>query len=173
MTALCNLKYFFQILWPSHNIWTLKFHVDDQVSNAVGLRNYFNVFIFLFFKILFGSNSKLVLNLSLSILNDVSHHLKSYNYHSWAKFKVVLVRKPKDKLYSFHSKNLSKHNFWEYVVEFPSNFWIFVRNVTTVKNWIQKIEGNSTTPKNCALTEFLHERSTIFLLVFSLKVGRT
>ena len=31
------------------------------------------------------------------------------------------------------------------------------------------MEGNSTTPKNCVLTEFLHERSTIFLLVFSLK----
>ena len=30
------------------------------------------------------------------------------------------------------------------------------------------MEGNSTTPKNCVLTEFLHERSTIFLLVFSL-----
>ena len=30
------------------------------------------------------------------------------------------------------------------------------------------MEGNSTTPKNCVLTEFLHQRSTIFLLVFSL-----
>ena len=33
---------------------------------------------------------------------------------------------------------------------------------------IKKMEGNSTTPENCVLTEFLHERSTIFLLVFSL-----
>ena len=24
-----------------------------------------------------------------------------------------LVRKPEGKLYSFHAKNLSKHNFWE------------------------------------------------------------
>ena len=39
---------------------------------------------------------------------------------------------------------------------------------TTLKNWIQKMEGNSTTPKNCVLTIFLHERSTIFFLVFSL-----
>ena len=38
----------------------------------------------------------------------------------------------------------------------------------TLKNWIQKMEGNSTTPKNCVLTNFLHERSTIFFLVFSL-----
>ena len=30
------------------------------------------------------------------------------------------------------------------------------------------MEGNSTTPKNCVLTNFLHERSIIFLLVFSL-----
>ena len=30
------------------------------------------------------------------------------------------------------------------------------------------MEGNSTTPKNCVLTDFLHERSTIFLLLFSL-----
>ena len=33
---------------------------------------------------------------------------------------------------------------------------------------IKKREGNSTTPKTCVLTEFLHERSTIFFLVFSL-----
>ena len=38
----------------------------------------------------------------------------------------------------------------------------------TLKNWIKKIEGNSTTPKNCVLTNFLHERSIIFLLGFSL-----
>ena len=30
------------------------------------------------------------------------------------------------------------------------------------------MEGNSTTPKNCVLTIFLHERNTIFFLVFSL-----
>ena len=33
---------------------------------------------------------------------------------------------------------------------------------------VKKMEGNSATPKNCVLTEFFHERSTIFLLVFSL-----
>jgi hypothetical protein len=36
-----------------------------------------------------------------------------------------------------------------------------------LKNWIKKMEGNSTTPKNCVLTNFLDERSTIFFLVFS------
>jgi hypothetical protein len=30
------------------------------------------------------------------------------------------------------------------------------------------MEGNCTTPKNCVLTNFLNERSTIFFLVFSL-----
>ena len=33
---------------------------------------------------------------------------------------------------------------------------------------LKKMEGNSTTPKNCVSTEFLHERNTIFFLVFSL-----
>ena len=33
--------------------------------------------------------------------------------HSWQKFKIMLVRKPVRKLYSFHAKKLSKHNFWE------------------------------------------------------------
>ena len=48
------------------------------------------------------------------------------NSHSWAKFKIVLVRKLEGKLYSFHAKNLSKHNFSIHffrVVVFPSNFW--------------------------------------------------
>ena len=33
--------------------------------------------------------------------------------HSWAKFKIIVVRKPEGKLYSFHAKILSKHNLWE------------------------------------------------------------
>ena len=39
--------------------------------------------------------------------------MQSCKRHSWQKFKIILVRKPERKLYSFHSKNLSKHNFWE------------------------------------------------------------
>ena len=37
-----------------------------------------------------------------------------WKVHSWQKFKIVLVRKPERKLYSFHAEKLSKHNFWEW-----------------------------------------------------------
>ena len=51
-----------------------------------------------------------------------------------------------------------------------SNFWNekLEGKTTTLKHWIKRMGGNSITPKNCVLTNFLHERRIIFLLVFSL-----
>ena len=46
----------------------------------------------------------------LYVIPSASLSFLPYYSHSWAKFKIVLVRKPKGKLYSFHAKNLSKHN---------------------------------------------------------------
>ena len=40
---------------------------------------------------------------AISTSKQTSNYL--YNIHSWQKFKIVLVRKPERKLYSFHSKN--------------------------------------------------------------------
>ena len=50
------------------------------------------------------------------------------------------------------------------------NFWSqkLEGKTTTLIFWNQKLKGKTTTPKNCVLTNFLHERSTIFFLVFSL-----
>ena len=64
------------------------------------------------------------------------------NNHSWQKFKIVLVKKTGRKFYSFHSKNLSKHNFWEYIVEFPFIFWIqFFKVVVNPSNfWFQNVK---------------------------------
>ena len=46
-------------------------------------------------------------------INNYDHNNWNHNNHSWQKFKIVLVRKPGRKLYSFHAKKLSKHNFWQ------------------------------------------------------------
>ena len=63
--------------------------------------------------------------------------------------------------------------FWNQKLEGKTttlNFWNqkLEGKTTTLKNWIKRMEENSTTPKNCVLTIFLHNRSIIFLLVFSL-----
>ena len=50
-------------------------------------------------------------------------------------------------------------NFWNQKLE---------GKTTTLNFWNQKWEGKTTTPKKCVLTNFLHERSIIFFLVFSL-----
>ena len=64
----------------------------------------------------FSSVNAFWTNLEIPVLlsrETVMEFLSIKSLHSWAKFKIILVRKAEGKLYSFHAKNLSKHNFWE------------------------------------------------------------
>ena len=61
-------------------------------------------------------------------------------------------------------KSKSWGPFWSYQLNSTAN------SANSPWKWakLSELAGNSTTPKNCVLTNFLHERSIIFLLVFSL-----
>ena len=58
-------------------------------------------------------NKVLYLHIIYHEIEKISSDRFPGSQHSRAKFKIILVRKPERKLYFFHAKILSKHNFWE------------------------------------------------------------
>ena len=94
----------------------------------------------------------------ITFLSKIQNHSKKLsNYGRFSKIgrKNHYLEISKSKI----GRKTTTLNFWNQKLE---------GKTTTLKNWIKRMEGNSTTPKNCVLTHFLHERSIIFLLVFSL-----
>ena len=51
------------------------------------------------------------------------------------------------------------------VVAFLTKIQKMERDSTNLKNWIKKMEGNSTVPKNCSLTNFLLKSKAELLYV--------
>ena len=102
------LKYFFQIkfpFWQEESRKVILILCFDRLTKWIYLlwQEKFSKFIWI---LVFTKKRQL----------GQRQNLKSYlklKIHSWAKFKIVLVGKPKRKFYSFYAKNLSKHNFWE------------------------------------------------------------